>query len=192
MNEINNQRIFKKMGRVARTIVILGFWSITQAVASEPAVMVRAAVYFSPDGGAQDAVLSALGNANSEILVQAYSFTGQQIATALVSAKNRGVNVAVILDKSQLTQKHSLASFLIEHGVPTYIDSSHAIAHNKVIIIDRKAVITGSYNFTKAAEHSNAENLLLLTSSDLSANYLLNWNKHLAHSFAYVSKTQSF
>jgi phosphatidylserine/phosphatidylglycerophosphate/cardiolipin synthase-like enzyme len=55
------------------------------------------------------------------------------------------------------------------------IDSAHAIAHNKVMILDGKTVITGSFNFTKAAEEKNAENLLTIKDKDLAGKYIENW-----------------
>lgn len=94
----------------------------------------------------------------------------------------------VIIDKSQRTQKYSSADFLVNEGVLTYIDSQHAIAHNKVIIIDGTTVITGSYNFTNAAEFANAENLLVLHSEQLAQLYADNWRLHLKHSRIYTSK----
>jgi phosphatidylserine/phosphatidylglycerophosphate/cardiolipin synthase-like enzyme len=119
-------------------------------------------VYFSPDGGCTDAINKALGQARQEILVQAYSFTSAPIAKSLLEAQKRGVKVQVILDKSQRTQKYSSATFLKNARIPTYIDSKHAIAHNKIMFIDREIVITGSFNFTKAAEEKNAENVLII------------------------------
>lgn len=67
----------------------------------------------------------------------------------------------VILHKSQKTGKYSSADFLANQGIPTKIDAAHATAHNKVMIIDREAVITRSFNFTRAAKEKNAENLLV-------------------------------
>ena len=67
-------------------------------------------------------------------------------------------------------------------GIPTLIDAEHAIAHNKIMIIDKETVITGSFNFTKAAEGKNAENLLILKSKELAKQYIDNWNKHKGHS----------
>jgi phosphatidylserine/phosphatidylglycerophosphate/cardiolipin synthase-like enzyme len=67
--------------------------------------------------------------------------------------------------------------------VPTYIDAEHTIAHNKIILIDRSIVITGSFNFTKAAEEKNAENLLIIRSKELTKLYLDNWLHHRDHSF---------
>jgi phosphatidylserine/phosphatidylglycerophosphate/cardiolipin synthase-like enzyme len=119
-------------------------------------------VYFSPNNGATDAIVWEIDRAPSEILVQAYSFTSAPIAKALLKAHRRGVKVRAILDKSQKNQKYSSASFLMNSGIPTYIDDKHAIAHSKIILIDRAIVITGSFSFTKAAEEKNAENLLII------------------------------
>jgi phosphatidylserine/phosphatidylglycerophosphate/cardiolipin synthase-like enzyme len=75
-------------------------------------------------------------------------------------------------------------------GVATYIDSKRTIAHNKIIIIDKEIVITGSFNFTKAAEEKNAENLLIIKSADLAKAYIENWNRHFEHSEKYERKKQ--
>jgi phosphatidylserine/phosphatidylglycerophosphate/cardiolipin synthase-like enzyme len=139
-------------------------------------------VYFSPNNGATAAIVREIDRARSEIFVQAYSFTSAPIAKALLMAHKRGVKVQAILDKSQKTQKYSSASFLTNSGIPTYIDDKHAIAHNKIILIDRAVVITGSFNFTKAAEEKNAENLLIIRSRELTKPYLDNWQRHREHS----------
>jgi phosphatidylserine/phosphatidylglycerophosphate/cardiolipin synthase-like enzyme len=141
-------------------------------------------VYFSPHNGATEAIVREIAQAHSEIRVQAYSFTSAPIAEALLKAHKRGVKVEVILDKSQRTQKYSSSTFLTNARIPTYIDAEHAIAHNKIIIIDRSVVITGSFNFTKAAEEKNAENLLIIRSKELAKPYLDNWQRHRNHSAA--------
>jgi phosphatidylserine/phosphatidylglycerophosphate/cardiolipin synthase-like enzyme len=91
----------------------------------------RVAVYFSPSGGATDAVVREINAAKQQILVQAYSFTSVPIAKALVDAHKRGVTVLAVLDKSQQTEKYSAATFLMNAGIQTLIDDQHAIAHNK-------------------------------------------------------------
>lgn len=145
-------------------------------------------VYFSPNGGCTDAIIKQIDNAKSEILVQAYSFTSTAIAKSLLDAHKRGVNVEVILDKSQKSQNYSSATFLANSRIPTFIDSNHVIAHNKVMIIDGNTVITGSFNFTKAAESKNAENLLIIKSDELARLYIDNWNNHKDHSEPYVPR----
>lgn len=109
-------------------------------------------VYFSPKGGGQQAIVDAIGQARESVYVQAYSFTSAPIAKALADAARRGVKVEVILDKSQRKETDTGATFLRNEGIPVYLDAAHAIAHNKVMVIDGGIVVTGSFNFTKAAE----------------------------------------
>ena len=145
-------------------------------------------VYFSPNGGCTDAIVDELNKAKTEVLVQAYSFTSKDIAKALTDAHKRGVKVQVILDKSNLTEKYSAADFVTHAGIPVLIDSEHAIAHNKVMVIDHATVITGSFNFTHAAETANAENLLILHDKALASKYAANWRDHAAHSSPYEGR----
>jgi phosphatidylserine/phosphatidylglycerophosphate/cardiolipin synthase-like enzyme len=139
-------------------------------------------VYFSPNGGCQDAVVSTIRHAKKSILVQAYSFTSAPIAEALKQAHSAGINVAVILDRSQETGHYSGITYLKHAGIPVWLDRHHAIAHNKVMIIDNETVITGSFNFTKAAEKSNAENIIIINNSQLAQLYINNWQLHKQHS----------
>jgi phosphatidylserine/phosphatidylglycerophosphate/cardiolipin synthase-like enzyme len=139
-------------------------------------------VYFSPSGGCTDAIVQKLGEAKDSVFVQAYSFTSEPIAKALIDAKKRGVNVSVILDRSQQSEPDGQASFLSHADIRTLVDGAHAINHNKVMIVDNETVITGSFNFTSAAEQKNAENLLIIEDKSLAQLYTENWYAHSAHS----------
>lgn len=145
-------------------------------------------VCFSPEGKCTESIVRTISEAESEILVQAYSFTSVPIAKALLDVHKKGIRVQVILDKSQRSERYTSASFLANSGIGTYIDARHAIAHNKIMIIDRQTVITGSFNFTKAAEKRNAENLLIIKSGELAKLYLDNWQRHREHSERYESR----
>ena len=145
-------------------------------------------VCFSPRGGCTEAIVDQINAAKSEILVQAYSFTSAPIAKALTNAFKRGVKVEAILDKSQRKEKYTSATFISNAGIPTFIDDKHAIAHNKIMIIDKETVITGSFNFTKAAEEKNAENVLIIKSKELAKEYMDNWYKHREHSEKYEGR----
>jgi phosphatidylserine/phosphatidylglycerophosphate/cardiolipin synthase-like enzyme len=149
-------------------------------------------VYFSPKGGCTEAVVKELNAAQTSILVQAYSFTSVPIAKALVDAHKRGVDIQVILDKSQRTEKYSSADFVQHAGIPIQIDDKHAIAHNKVMVIDGGVVITGSFNFTKAAEENNAENLLVIRDKEIADKYAANWKAHADHSEVYEEKVKGY
>jgi phosphatidylserine/phosphatidylglycerophosphate/cardiolipin synthase-like enzyme len=143
-------------------------------------------VCFSPHGECTSAIVKELEKANNSVLVQAYSFTSAPIADALLNAFNRGVKVEVILDKRGKTEKFSKAAFFIDKGIPVMIDDKHAKAHDKVMVIDGETVITGSFNFTKAAEEKNAENLLIIHDRKLAEKYVKNWLEHAQHSDVYV------
>jgi phosphatidylserine/phosphatidylglycerophosphate/cardiolipin synthase-like enzyme len=162
---------------------ILG--GVTALVLAASAAAAPTEVYFSPRGGCTEAVVRELGLARESVYVQAYGFTSAPIAQALALASARGVRVEVILDKSNRSARYSGADYLVHHGIPTRIDAAHAIAHNKVMIIDGRVVLTGSFNFTKAAEEHNAENLLVLRDPALAAKYLRNWKLHALHSPLY-------
>ena len=149
-------------------------------------------VFFSPKGGCTEAVVKELGNAKTTVLVQAYSFTSVPIAKALLAAHKRGVKVQVILDRSQKTEKYSEADFLVNMGIPTKIDAKHAIAHNKIMVIDGQTIITGSFNFTTAAEEHNAENLLVIRDTALAEKYTANWKVHADHSDSYTGRTEGY
>ncbi len=133
-------------------------------------------VGFSPHGGITDMIVAELNAAKKSIEVQAYSFTSAPIAKALTDAWKRGVKVRVILDESQESGRYTVATYLRNAGVPLHIDRAFAIAHSKIMIVDGAAVITGSFNFTKAAEENNAENCLILRGNPaLVALYEKNW-----------------
>ncbi len=164
----------------------------SQAPQSAAATLPPIEVYFSPHGGCTEAAVKEINAAKATILVQAYSFTSTPIAKALLEAHKRGVKVEVILDKSQRTEKYSEADFLVNVGIPTKIDAQHAIAHNKIMVIDDQTIITGSFNFTKAAEEHNAENMLVIRSPELATKYTANWKVHAGHSDPYSGREEGY
>ena len=93
------------------------------------------------------------------------------------NAFDRGVDVKILIDKSQLRAKHSQLSFISRKGVPVFIDPAVGIAHNKVMIIDERMILTGSFNWSKAADSKNAENLLFIDDPSLAQIYKKNWEQ---------------
>ena len=139
-------------------------------------------VYFSPNGGCTEAIVETIQAAHHSILVAMYSLTSAPIAKALVDAKNHGVDVRVILDRSQLMERYSGLTFLQHAGVPVWVDSTHAILHDKYMICDGVTVTCGSMNWTRAGEEKNGENLLIIKDQGLAKIYAQNWDLHLRHS----------
>ena len=143
-------------------------------------------VWFSPNGGSTAAVVREIDRAKTSIYVQAYSFTSVPISNALIAANKRGIKVLIILDRGQRYGKNGQADEALAGGIQVWADCKHAIAHNKVMIIDTTIVLTGSFNFSAAAEDSNAENLLYIRDPELAAMYLTNWYKHMEHSEPFI------
>ncbi len=143
------------------------------------------AVHFSPKGGCTEAIVRELCLARREILVLAYSFTSRAITDALVEAHRRGVRVEIVLDHSNEKEEYTDLPHLLEQGLKPLIDSKHAIAHNKIMLIDNRTIITGSFNFTHQAEQENAENMLILRGHpELAQQYRENFQVHKEHSRA--------
>jgi phosphatidylserine/phosphatidylglycerophosphate/cardiolipin synthase-like enzyme len=138
-------------------------------------------VFFTPPSGAGKALVQWIDDARQEVLVQAYGFTHNAIAQALLRAHLRGVRVAVLLDQKSSSTNRYVIDLLQGSRVDVRFDGEHAIAHNKVMVIDQHVVVTGSFNFTNSADTRNAENLLILDSPGLASRYRANWQEHWAH-----------
>ncbi len=124
---------------------------------------------FSPKGNCSNHIIREIQRAEREILVAVYAFTSGEIAWALVQAKQRGINIRVLLDqKFDRKSKYSKGSFLKKQGLNVRWasglskgDKKRGLMHQKFAVIDSRIVFTGSYNWTASAETFNHENLLL-------------------------------
>ena len=135
----------------------------------------RVSVCFVPGESCAMQIVEAIAAARSEVRVQAYGFSAMPILAALAQARSRGVDVAVILDRSDERRLCQHGGSLLAAGVPVWIDHMPGIAHNKVIVIDHRMVIGGSYNYTASAERRNAENVTFIESEAVAARFLANW-----------------
>ncbi|MEW6313632.1 MAG: phospholipase D family protein [Pseudomonadota bacterium] len=148
-------------------------------------------VAFTPGDNADGMIVAAIRGARRQILVQAFSFTHRKIARALVAAQKSGIDVQLIADARQTERlENSAVPQIAAGGVAVFLDDNHDSAHNKVMVIDAgsadAAIITGSYNFTHAAQFNNAENVLLLRGNpQLADAYRQNWQRHRDHAQPY-------
>jgi phosphatidylserine/phosphatidylglycerophosphate/cardiolipin synthase-like enzyme len=155
-------------------------WVAQRNGAVAASVSARVAVRFSPGTVCETELIARLGMARRSVRMLAYSFTSVPVASALIAARSRGVDVAVVMDREQAAGRGSQLGALRAVGIPVTRDGHHPIMHDKVVIIDGLTVLTGSYNFSAQAG-KNAENLLTLTSGSLAASYLGDWEQHAAH-----------
>ncbi|HEX3747554.1 MAG TPA: phospholipase D family protein [Bryobacteraceae bacterium] len=139
-------------------------------------------IAFSPSGGATALVVHTIESAKTTVRVAAYSFTSKPIAQALLDAQRRGVDVRVVVDKSNATARYTASSFLANQGVPVRVDYRYAIMHDKFVVVDGETVETGSFNFTAAAESHNAENVIVLHAVAVAQRYGQEWERLWAES----------
>ena len=151
-------------------------------------------VAFSPDGGAEALVLKTIGSARTSIRLAAYSFTSPPVVRALLDAKRRGVDVAVVVDyKNNLSESRSNAprealNLLVNAGIPTRTVSAYAIHHDKYIVVDGLHVETGSFNFSTAAARRNSENVIVVWNNPAVARqYIAHWQSRWAQGQPYRS-----
>lgn len=131
-------------------------------VTAPPCFSPEIEVAFSPHGGAEARVLKTIESAQKSIRVAAYRFTSKPIALSLLAAHKRGIDVRVVVDKSNATARYTAAIFLANQAVPVRVDYRYAIMHNKFIVVDGESVETGSFNFTSSGASKNAENVVVL------------------------------
>jgi len=174
------------------TLQLLVVVLLSGCLAPPPAVRVQKppaeveddiSVYFSPHGGAMAAILKTIGQAQSSIDVQAYLVTSQEIVDALKAAHSRGVAIRIVIDKNNMGGVYSYEAFFAKSGIPIWRDGQHKDLHDKVMLIDGKTIITGSFNFTQQSEDTNSENLLIIRNKPkLFAAYEEHFEIHLHHS----------
>jgi phosphatidylserine/phosphatidylglycerophosphate/cardiolipin synthase-like enzyme len=138
-------------------------------------------VWFSPGSSCNEAAIAAIDAAEKSIAVMATDFTSTPIAQALCGAAARGVKIDVLADKPPLNRRTTLPQ-LVHGNAQVCIDDVHHFAHSQVMVIDKKIVVTGSFNWTVNADVGNDENLLIVDSPDLAAAYLKDWDEHRHHS----------
>lgn len=171
-----------------RSITAVLFLGITIGVAYEEMVGIgtwhqfhtkteQLNVCFTPPSGCGALIAQEITKAQSSIFIQAYGLTSNPIIYQIKAAQNRGVKVKILLDNSNLSDNQAVYFDLKQAGIDVSFDKMPGIAHNKIIIIDRQKVITGSFNFTTAADTKNAENVLLIEDAKLAEQYLINWQK---------------
>jgi len=134
-------------------------------------------IYFSPDDGVGAHLVELLGDAQSSIELLAFSLTSDSLAEALLDAAEAGVRVRMVIERDQAGNIGSETQRLEEAGLDVRLDNNPNSMHHKVIVIDRSIVVTGSYNFSRNAEEFNDENVIILHSRELAADYLVEFNR---------------
>jgi phosphatidylserine/phosphatidylglycerophosphate/cardiolipin synthase-like enzyme len=150
-------------------LIILGLLIF---LGGRPLVYADTKIYFSPNGGCQDAVIREISKAQRTIDVAMYDLTNREISQELIKAKGRRVAIRVFLDGGEGNGRYSKGKYLIGKGIDVRFYDGSGLMHNKFAVIDDKVLITGSFNWTAAAERVNEENLLIITDESAVMRYV--------------------
>jgi len=129
-------------------------------------------VYFSPQDGVAQHVLQRLAAAKKSIHFMTFSYTEDTISDAMIAKVKAGLAVRGVFETQNAGGSGADFTRLRQGGVDVLEDGNCYILHHKVIVVDERTVITGSYNFTGSAERDNDENLVIVDDPTLARAYL--------------------
>jgi phosphatidylserine/phosphatidylglycerophosphate/cardiolipin synthase-like enzyme len=130
-------------------------------------------IYFSPEDKVAQRIIALIRDARESIYFMAYNFTSNDIGNAIMQKAQAGVNVSGIMDNTQISSSQGTEyDPFMQAGVDVLLDGNQdGLMHHKVMIIDQKIVITGSYNFTASAENNNDENTVIIFSPEIAMKF---------------------
>lgn len=132
--------------------------------------------YFCPADGCSDRLINEMNNASKTLHVAIAYFNHDGIADAIIAAHDRGVEVKVLGEADESGEggiNEEVVAKLKAAGVDYRDDGNDALMHNKFSIIDGYVTLTGSFNYTNAADQRNNENLVVLMSEHTAGQYEL-------------------
>lgn len=128
-------------------------------------------VFFSPKGGAQEALFAELEKAKKSIKFMTFSLTGAELQNTIIAKKKAGLNVEGVMDECLSRGQYSLLRPFKAANIYAIRDGNQALLHHKVFIIDDETVVTGSSNYSASAENNNNENTLIIKSKSIASLY---------------------
>ncbi len=120
-------------------------------------------------GGLDEKLVAAIDGAQQSVDVAAFEIDLANVTEALIRAHKRGVKVRVVTDSDyaeELGPERLLAA-----QIHVVFDDSQPFMHNKFVVIDGKQVWTGSWNLTDNDTYRNNNNVVVVNSKLLAANY---------------------
>ncbi len=130
-------------------------------------------IYYNRDVAANELVIDQIQQADKFVYFAIYTFTREDIKNALLSAKQRGLDVRGLVDKRQameLEPQAKIIATLQGAGIPIEFNDHSAIMHLKTLVTD-KSYVSGSYNWTASATDRNDEVLEIGQDEQIRRNY---------------------
>ena len=124
-------------------------------------------IYFSPKDKPTNRILELIKNAKTYIYIPTFLITHNEIATELINAHNRGVDIRIIIDANSVTTRNTKHSQLRKSGIMLKTENYAGKLHAKTMIIDDTYFVSGSMNFSNSGANKNDENLIIIKDKDI-------------------------
>jgi phosphatidylserine/phosphatidylglycerophosphate/cardiolipin synthase-like enzyme len=129
-------------------------------------------VYFSPGEACRSIIINQLNQAVRDVKICVFTISDDQITDAIITTHKKGVPIQVITDNDKMEDEGSDIEQLADEGIPVKIDNTPNHMHHKFMVVDERALLTGSYNWTRSAARYNHENILLTKETPVIRSYL--------------------
>ena len=117
-------------------------------------------VFFSPGEDCVNHIIDLINVAYTQLDICVFTISDDRISRAIVEAMKNGVEIRIISDNFKVEDTGSDIEDLSRVGIPVKFDTTDNHMHHKFMIVDKKIVLTGSYNWTRSAALYNQENIL--------------------------------
>jgi len=119
---------------------------------------------FSPYQNCEDVWVNVIDSAKQDIVISCFGLTNRRIGDRLIAKHKEGVKVLVLTDKRQSSSKYDLAQELSKNGIEVVVKKTTALEHNKMMVVDNKFGILGSWNLSGNAQKQ--DNSLIVTDEE--------------------------
>jgi phosphatidylserine/phosphatidylglycerophosphate/cardiolipin synthase-like enzyme len=158
--------------------VLFGLTQIAESVSTNSQGNAMASEWaFSPGPDCKNLILRELNKATQILDICVFTISDDEITKAILAAHRKGVCVRLLTDNDKSFDAGSDIQQLADEGIEVRVDQTENHMHHKFMIRDKKAVLTGSYNWTRSAERYNQENILLMFESPVVQQYEIEFNR---------------
>jgi len=128
--------------------------------------------YFSPGDACRNVIINQINAATQQVSICVFTISDDTIADAILTSHKKGKQIRIITDNDKSHDEGSDIEQLAREGISIKMDRSPNHMHHKFMVSDEKAIITGSYNWTRSAAKFNQENIVLSREANLIKSYL--------------------
>ncbi len=158
---------------------------VSNTLASHPSTADKSYSYFSPGETCRNAIIQQLDEAKKQLKICVFTISDDAITESILRAHKRGVGIMIITDNDKSLDVGSDIEQISRAGVTVKMDRTTDHMHHKFMIADERALLTGSYNWTRSAARVNHENIIVTKEEGMVNSFLTEFDKLWGEMSAY-------